>query len=111
MNFREIYKKGFNSVGLSGDKSAWGLEIGDSELRAVKARSRDGELIIEAIDRIDFSSEEHDAALKSTVIIENAINTFKERNLINKSDRIIVSISGKMILSRFVSMIETHLTK
>jgi len=51
MNFKAIYKKGFSSVGLSGDKSTWGLEIGESGIKAVKAGSRDGKLFVEAIDR------------------------------------------------------------
>jgi type IV pilus assembly protein PilM len=104
MNFREIYKKGFNSVGLSGDKSAWGLEIGDSGIKAVKASSRDGELFVEAIDRIDYSSLDHEITPKKPELIESVVGRFKERNLINKSDKIIVSLSGKMILSRFFTL-------
>ena len=104
MNFRAIYKKGLDSVRLSGGKSAWGLEIGDSGLKAVKASARDGELFIEAIDRIDYSSIEHEVTSKKPELIEDAVNIFKERNLISKSDKIIVSLSGKMILSRFFSL-------
>ena len=96
MNFRAIYKKGLDSVRLSGGKSAWGLEIGDSGLKAVKASARDGELFIEAIDRIDYSSIEHEVTSKKPDLIEDAVNIFKERNLISKS--------GKMILSRFFSL-------
>jgi type IV pilus assembly protein PilM len=104
MNFREIYKKGSSFVGLSGDKTAWGLEIGNSEIKAVKASSRDGKLFIEAIDRIDYSSQGDEIALKKPDLIEEAVAIFKERNLINKSDKIIVSLSGKMILSRFLTL-------
>ncbi|MGR3293916.1 MAG: pilus assembly protein PilM [Candidatus Scalindua sp.] len=104
MNFREIYKKGLSSVGLSGDKSAWGLEIGDSGIKAVKASSRDGKLFVEAIDRIDYSSQGDEIALKKPELIEEAVGIFKERNLINRSDKIIVSLSGKMILSRFFTL-------
>ncbi|OHB99950.1 MAG: hypothetical protein A3G70_06765 [Planctomycetes bacterium RIFCSPLOWO2_12_FULL_39_13] len=104
MNFRTIYKKGLNSIRLSGRKSAWGLEIGDSGLKAVKASARDGELYIEAIDKIDYSSIEHGVTSKKPELIESAVNIFKERNLITKSDKIIVSLSGKMILSRFFSL-------
>ena len=101
MSFREIYKKGLDSVRLSGGKSAWDLEIGDSGLKAVKASARDRELYIEVIDRIDYSSIEHGTTSKKPELIEDAVNIFKERNLISKSDKIIVSLSGKMILSRF----------
>ena len=104
MNFRAIYKKGSKAVGLSGDKSAWGLEIGDSGIKAVKASSRDGELFVEAIDRIDYSSLEHEITPKKPELIESAVTIFKERNLINKSDKVIVSLSGKMILSRFFTL-------
>ncbi len=104
MNFRAIYKKGFNAVGLSGDKSAWGLEIGDSGIKTVKASFRDGELFVEAIDRIDYSLQEHEITPKKPELIESAVAIFKERNLINKSDKIIVSLSGKMILSRFFTL-------
>ncbi len=104
MNFREIYKKGFNFVGLSGDKSAWGLEIGDSGIKAIKASFRDGKLFVEAIDRIDYASQDDESTLKKPELIEGAIDIFKERNLINKSDKIIVSLSGKMILSRFFTL-------
>ena len=69
MNFRAIYKKGLDSVRLSGGKSAWGLEIGDSGLKAVKASARDRELYIEAIDRIDYSSIEHGIASKKPDLI------------------------------------------
>jgi type IV pilus assembly protein PilM len=104
MNFRAIYKKGFSSVGLSGDKSTWGLEIGESGIKAVKASSRDGKLFVEAIDRIDYSSQDHESTLTKPELIEGAVGIFKERNLIKKSDKIIVSLSGKMILSRFFTL-------
>ena len=70
MNFRAIYKKGFNSVGLSGDTNTWGLEIGDSGIKAVKASSRDGKLFVEAIDRIDYSSQDHEITLKSRNLLK-----------------------------------------
>ena len=104
MSFREIYKKGLDFVRLSGGKSTWGLEIGDSGLKAVKASARDRELYIEAIDRIDYSSIEHEITSKKPDLIEGAVNIFKERNLISKSDKIIFSLSDKMILSRFFSL-------
>ena len=70
----------------------------------MKASSRDGELFVEAIDRIDYSSPEHEITPKKSELIESAVAIFKERNLINKSDKIIVSLSGKMILSRFFTL-------
>ena len=104
MNFREIYKKGSSSIGLSGGKSTWGLEIGDGGIKAVKASFREGKLFVEAIDRVDYSSRDGEIPLKKQELIEEAVGIFKKRNLINKSDKIIVSLSGKMILSRFFTL-------
>jgi len=104
MSFRDIYKKGSSSIGLSGDKSTWGLEIGDGGIKAVKASFRDGKLSVEAIDRVDYSSQGGEVTLKKQKLIEEAVDTFKKRNLISKSDKIIVSLSGKMILSRFFTL-------
>ncbi|MCP4252081.1 MAG: pilus assembly protein PilM [Candidatus Scalindua sp.] len=104
MNYREIYKKGANSIGLSGGKSAWGLEIGDSGIKAVKASFREGKLVIEAIDRIDYPSQDGETVLKKPDLIAEAVGIFKKCNYINKSDKIIVSLSGKMILSRFFTL-------
>ncbi|MBT6229943.1 MAG: hypothetical protein HOI47_25150, partial [Candidatus Scalindua sp.] len=101
MNLRKIYKKGSSSIGLSGDKSTWGLEIGDGGIKAVKASFREGKLFVEAIDRVDYSLQDSESALNKQELIEEAVGIFKKRNLINKSDKIIVSLSGKMILSRF----------
>jgi Tfp pilus assembly PilM family ATPase len=70
----------------------------------VKASSRDGELFVEAIDRIDYSSLNYEITPKKPELIERAVGSFKERNLINKSDKIIISLSGKMILSRFFTL-------
>ncbi len=104
MNIRAIYEKWSNSVGLSGDKSVWGLEIGDGGIKAAKASFHDGKLIVEAIDRIDYSSQNHEITLDKPGRVEDAIGIFKERNLIKKSDKITVSLSGKMILSRFFTL-------
>ncbi len=96
MNISAIYNKA--------GKSAWGLEIGDRGIKAVKASSRDGQLFVETIDRIDYPSQDNESALNKPKLIEDAVGIFKERNLINKSDKIIVSLSGKMILSRFFTL-------
>ncbi len=84
-------------------RSTWGLEIGDSELKATKVKFQDGKLLIEAIDRIEISMVGQSADASNSEIIENAIKTFVTRNDIEKSERIVVSLPAKMVLSRFVS--------
>ncbi len=104
MNISEIYRSGINLFKLPINRSVWGLEIGEKGLKAIKASFRDGELFVDAIDRIDYSSTDHENRPKNPELIEEAVRVFKERNLINNSDKVIVSLSGKMILSRFFTL-------
>ncbi len=104
VNFGDIYKKGFDLFGSSRDKSAWGLEIGDKELKAVKVRFHNGELFVEAIDRFGYSATNQGIAFEKPELAEEVISDFKKRNLIKESDKIIASISSRMALLRFVSL-------
>lgn len=96
VKFGSYYKKGF--------KGAWGLAIGDEELKAVKVESHDGELLIEAVDRVEYSAISQELTSEKSELIEEAVSVFAKRNLIEKSDKIFVSLSGKRVLSRFVSL-------
>ena len=104
VKFGEFYKKGFDLFSPSGDKSAWGLEIGDKELKAVKVRLHNGELFVEAIDRFGYSATSQGITFEKPELAEEVISDFKKRNLIEESDKIIASISGRMALLRFVSL-------
>ncbi len=99
-----LYKESQNLLNPSGGKSAWGLEIGDKELKAAKVKFHNGELLVEAIDRIEYSTISQGIVLEKHELIEKAVNVFKERNLISGSDKVIASISGRMALLRFVSL-------
>ncbi len=96
VKFGSYYKKGFNG--------AWGLAIGDDELKAVKVESHDGELLIEAVDRVEYSAISQEFTSEKSELIEEAVSVFAKRNLIEKSDKIIVSLPGKRVLSKFVSL-------
>ncbi len=92
MNITEIYRSGISHFKLPINKSIWGLEIGDKGLKAVQASFRNGELLVDAIDRIDYSLIDHENKSKNPELVEEAVRIFKERNLINKSDKVIVSL-------------------
>jgi len=104
VKFGEFYKKSVDLFGSSRDKSAWGLEIGDKELKAVKVRFHNGELFVEAIDRFGYSATNQGIAFEKPELAEEVISDFKKRNLIKESDKIIASISSRMALLRFVSL-------
>ncbi|KKL27245.1 hypothetical protein LCGC14_2387110, partial [marine sediment metagenome] len=84
--------------------TAWGLEIGDKELKAAKVGFRNGKLFVEAIDRFEYSSIKQEMTVGESELTEEAVNVFKKRNLISASDKIVASISGRMALLRFVSL-------
>jgi len=104
VKLENLYKESQNLLNPSGGKSAWGLEIGDKELKAAKVKFHNGELLVEAIDRIEYSTISQGIVLEKHELIEKAVNVFKERNLISGSDKVIASISGRMALLRFVSL-------
>ncbi|HDY66548.1 MAG: hypothetical protein JYX80_08595 [Candidatus Scalindua sediminis] len=104
VKFGNLYKKGFGLLNQSGGNTAWGLEIGDKELKAAKVGFRNGKLFVEAIDRFEYSSIKQEMTVGESELTEEAVNVFKKRNLIGESDKIVASISGKMALLRFVSL-------
>ncbi len=104
VKFGNLYKEGFGLINPSRDKSAWGLEIGDKELKAAKVRFRGGELFVERIDRFEYSAINQGMTIEKPELTEEAVTVFKKRNLIEESDKIIASISGRMALLRFVSL-------
>ena len=104
VKFGNLYKKGFGLLNQSGGNTAWGLEIGDKELKAAKVGFRNGKLFVEAIDRFEYSSIKQEMTVGESELTEEAVNVFKKRNLIGESDKIVASISGRMALLRFVSL-------
>ncbi len=104
VKFGNLYKKGFGLIKQSRGNTAWGLEIGDKELKAAKVEFRNGRLFVEAIDRLEYSAINQEMTVGESELTEEAVNVFKKRNLIGESDKIVASISGRMALLRFVSL-------
>lgn len=104
VKFGNLYKKGFGLLNQSRGNTAWGLEIGDKELKAAKVGFRNGKLFVEAIDRFEYSSIKQEMTVGESELTEEAVNVFKKRNRIGDSDKIVASIPGRMALLRFVSL-------
>ncbi len=111
VKLENLYKESQNLLNPSGGKSAWGLEIGDKELKAAKVKFHNGELLVEAIDRIEYSTISQGIVLEKHELIEKAVNVFKERNLISGSDKVIASISGRSHFGPKVDKIKKELEK
>ncbi len=99
-----LSKKGFGPRKMSGGKTAWGIDIGDNELKATKVRFNDGKLNVLAAEKIAYTTPDEGTTPDKAKMIEEAVSTFVKQNSIEKSDKIIVSLSGRLVLSRFVSL-------
>jgi len=96
--------KGFGSVKMSGGKTAWGIDIGDNELKATKVRFHDGKLNVFAAEKIAYTAPDKSTTPDKAKMIGEAVSTFAKQNPIEKSDKIVISLSGRLVLSRFVSL-------
>ena len=84
-------------------KTVWGIDIGQCALKALKLRSVDNELRLEAFDVIDhpriLTQPEADAEL----LTRNALQQFLARNNVADST-VVVSAPGKSGITRFVKL-------
>lgn len=85
-------------------KTAWGLDIGGRALKAVKIIQTPDGLLVEDTDIIEYSTFPPDANFLSSPGIQEAIKTFLARHTIAKTDKVLVSIPGQFVLSRFTAI-------
>ena len=85
-------------------RTAWGLDIGGRALKAIKiAQTSDG-LLVEDMDIIEYSVLSPDANSLQSPGIKETIQAFLLKHHIIRTDRILISIPGQFVLSRFTSI-------
>jgi type IV pilus assembly protein PilM len=88
-------------------KTAWGLDLGGSSLKAVKLSydERDGQVRLLACDFIEHAKllGQPDAEFQRAALVEETLKTFLARNDI-AADQVCVSMSGAKLLGRFFEM-------
>lgn len=81
----------------------WGLDIGQSALKAVKAR-RAGELVeVLAFDHIEYRAPASGGA-DSNAVIRDALQTFLGRNDVTNCEFIVSIAAGRSALIRFIKL-------
>ena len=85
-------------------KTAWGLDIGGYALKAVKIIQKSGVFEVEDFDIIEYTGLPFNVSLLQSDCIKEAIQTFLTRHRITKNDKIVVSIPGQYVLSRFIGV-------
>jgi type IV pilus assembly protein PilM len=88
---------------MATQKSVWGVDIGQVALKALKLRSVDGELQVEAFDIIEHAKILSQPDADRDQLIRVAMEQFLARN--NTADStVVVSVPGQASFTRFVKL-------
>ena len=85
-------------------KTAWGLDIGGRALKAVKITQTSDRLLVEDMDIVEYPALQHDSNFLPSPSIKEAIQTFLAKHRIAKTDKVLMSIPGQFVLSRFTTI-------
>jgi type IV pilus assembly protein PilM len=91
----------------SKSKMVWGVDIGNSCLKAMRIRESADGLAITDIDRIEYSSPLVGLNMddpKRKQVISETLRAFIDRHSITKSDDIAISVPGQSSFARFISL-------
>lgn len=86
--------------------AAWGIDIGQSALKALRCRaheSEEGRMVVEAFDFVEYPKLLSQPDAEPEEIVREAITTFLERNEL-KGDRVAMSVPGQAGLARFIKL-------
>jgi type IV pilus assembly protein PilM len=87
-------------------QTVWGIDIGNSSLKALRCCKADepGKIEAVAFDFIEHSKILTQPGAEPAEILAETLQTFLERNNVKKEDRIAISVSGQSTISRFLSL-------
>ncbi len=88
---------------MAAAKSVWGIDIGQCALKALKLRSINGAIRVEAFDIIEHPRILSQAEGDRDQLIRNALEQFLARNNVMGS-QIVVSVPGQSSFSRFIKL-------
>ncbi len=78
----------------------WGIDIGQSALKALRCRKEGGQVIAEAFDFIEYPKILSQPEANPETLVREALETFLSRNDI-KGDKIAMSVPGQSGLAKF----------
>ncbi len=79
---------------------AWGIDIGQCALKALRCEMQDGELVATQVDYIEYPKILNQPDADSHSLITEALNQFIERNDI-EDDKVAVAVPGQSGLAKF----------
>lgn len=86
-------------------EAVWGVDLGNSSLKAVRCRLGDqaGQIVADAFDYIEYPKILTQPGAEPEQLISDALTQFQARNSI-RGDRVAVSVSGQSGLARFIKL-------
>jgi len=88
---------------MAAPKMVWGIDVGQYALKALKLRSVEGEVRLEAFDIIEYPKVLTEPKVDAEMLMRNALAQFLARN--NLADcLVVVSAPGKSGITRFVKL-------
>ncbi|XZE51921.1 type IV pilus assembly protein PilM [Planctomycetaceae bacterium SH139] len=85
---------------MANPTAVWGIEIGQSALKALRCRVEGDEVVADAFDFIEYPKILSQPEAEPEVLIREALEKFLERNE-TRGDRIAVSVPGQTGLAKF----------
>jgi len=85
-------------------KIVWGIDIGQTALRAVKASTAGDRIEVLAFDSIEYEETLSAPEVDRDNAIQRALRTFMLRNHISSSDVVLACIPGQSALIRFIKL-------
>ncbi|HEY5312774.1 MAG TPA: type IV pilus assembly protein PilM [Pirellulales bacterium] len=85
--------------------AVWGIDIGQSALKALRCRpgEEDGRIAADAFDYIEYPKLLSQPDADASELIHEALKTFLSRNSL-RGDRVVISVSGQSGLARFIKL-------
>ena len=85
---------------MASSSSVWGVEVGQSALKALRCSLVDGEVVADAFDFVEYPKILSQPEADADELVADAMNQLLERNE-GMTDRICVSVPGQSGLSKF----------
>jgi type IV pilus assembly protein PilM len=85
-------------------KTAWGIELGTSSVKAVKMSADKGSATLEQVEILSLKDYGLGSSASDDDATAGALNDLRVRNGIKRGDTVFVSISGQNTLGRIVSI-------
>lgn len=81
--------------------AAWGIEIGQSALKAMRCHNEGDEIVVDAFDLIEYPKILSQPESEPEELVREALEKFLERNDYDKGVKIVVSVPGSSGLAKF----------